>query len=272
MDLVDYSEEAFNKVMEDFKDFASKLQTKDIRFIPISALKGDNVVDRSKTMDWYDGPTLLYLLESIHIGSDHNHIDVRFPVQYVVRPFSDEYHDYRGYAGRVAGGVLKPGDEVMALPSGFTSKIKSIDTFEGPVKQAFSPMSVTIRLEDEIDISRGDMIVRPNNQPEDGQDIEVMVCWLSEKPLQLKGKYAIKHTSREARCIINEIKYKVNINTLHRVEENVTIGLNDIGRISIRTTQRLFYDGYQRNRYTGSLIIIDEATNETVGACMIVQK
>jgi len=272
MDLVDYSEEAFNKVMEDFKDFASKLQTKDIRFIPISALKGDNVVDRSKTMDWYDGPTLLYLLESIHIGSDHNHIDVRFPVQYVVRPFSDEYHDYRGYAGRVAGGVLKPGDEVMALPSGFTSKIKSIDTFEGPVKQAFSPMSVTIRLEDEIDISRGDMIVRPNNQPEDGQDIEVMVCWLSEKPLQLKGKYAIKHTSREARCIINEIKYKVNINTLHRVEENVTIGLNDIGRISIRTTQRLFYDGYRRNRYTGSLIIIDEATNETVGACMIVQK
>jgi len=272
MDLVDYSEEAFNKVMEDFKEFASKLETKDIRFIPISALKGDNVVDRSDKMDWYDGPTLLYLLESIHIGSDHNHIDVRFPVQYVVRPFSDEYHDYRGYAGRVAGGVLKPGDEVMALPSGFTSKIKSIDTFEGSIEQAFSPMSVTIRLEDEIDISRGDMIVRPNNQPEDGQDIEVMVCWLNEKPLQLKGKYAIKHTSREARCIVNEIKYKVNVNTLHRIEEDVTIGLNDIGRISLRATHRLFYDAYRRNRLTGSLIMVDEATNETVGACMIVQK
>jgi len=272
MDLVDYSEEAFNKVMEDFKEFASKLETKDIRFIPISALKGDNVVDRSETMSWYDGPTLLYLLETIHIGSDHNHIDVRFPVQYVVRPYSDDYHDYRGYAGRVAGGVLKPGDDVMALPSGFTSKIKSIDTFKGNVEQAFSPMSVTIRLEDEIDISRGDMIVRPNNQQEYGQDVEVMVCWLHEKPLQLKGKYAIKHTTREARCIVNEIKYKVNINTLHRIEEDVSIGLNDIGRISIRTTQPLFYDGYSRNRFTGSLIIIDEATNETVGACMIIQK
>jgi len=270
MDLVDYSEEAFNKVQSDFTEFASKLNTKDIRFIPISALKGDNVVDRSDQMDWYDGPTLLYLLETIHIGSDQNHIDVRFPVQYVIRPFSDEHHDYRGYAGRIAGGVLKPGDDVMALPSGFTTKIKSIDTFNGPVKEAFSPMSVTLRLEDEIDISRGDMIIRPNNQPDDGQDLDLMVCWLHEKPLIPQGKYAIKHTSKEARCIVKEVKYKMNINTLHRNEEDLTIGLNDIGRISIRSTQRLFYDTYRRNRITGSLVLIDEATNETVGACMVI--
>jgi len=270
MDLVDYGEEAFNKVQTDFSEFASRLDTKDIRCIPISALKGDNVVDRSENMDWYDGPTLLYLLETIHIGSDHNHIDVRFPVQYVIRPFSDEHHDYRGYAGRIAGGVLKPGDDVMALPSGFTTKIKSIDTFDGPVKEAFSPMSVTLRLEDEIDISRGDMIVRPNNQPDDGQDLDLMVCWLNEKPLVPRGKYALKHTSKEVRCIIKEVNYKININTLHRNEEDLTIGLNDIGRISVRTTQRLFYDTYRRNRITGSLILIDEATNETVGACMVI--
>jgi len=270
MDLVDYSEEQFKKVQQDVNEFTARLQTKDIRFIPISALNGDNVVDRSTNMDWYDGPTLLYLLETIHIGSDNNHIDVRFPVQYVVRPYSDEYHDYRGYAGRIAGGVIKKGDDVMALPSGFTSKIKSIDTFDGPVDEAFSPMSVTLTLEDDIDISRGDMIVRPNNQPKDSQDVDVMVCWLNEKPIKQGGKYAIKHTSREARCIVKEVKYKVDINTLHRNEDDLTLGLNDIGRISLRVTQRLFYDTYRRNRQTGSLILVDEATNETVGACMVI--
>lgn len=270
MDLVDYSEEAFQKVQEQYTDFASRLNVKDVRFIPVSALKGDNIVDRSDKMEWYDGPTLLYLLETIHIGSDHNHIDVRFPVQYVVRPYSYEYHDYRGYAGRIAGGVMKPGDEVMILPSGFTSTIKAIDTYEGEIDQAFSPMSVTIRLNDDIDISRGDMIVRPNNQPEDSQDIDLMVCWLNEKPLIKGGKYAIRHTTRDARCIIKDIKYKVDVNTLHRNEDDLNIGLNEIGRISIRTTQRLFFDKYRRNRITGSLIIVDEGTNETVGAGMII--
>ncbi|MDZ4845152.1 MAG: sulfate adenylyltransferase subunit CysN [Chitinophagales bacterium] len=270
MDLMDYSEETFEKIRQQIEGFSAKLDVVDVRFIPISALKGDNVVTRSKTMDWYEGPTLMYLLETIHISSDHNHIDCRFPVQYVIRPQSTEYHDYRGYAGRIAGGIYKVGDKVMALPSGFTTTIQAIDTFEGSLEEAYAPMSVTLRLADNIDISRGDMIVRESNVPEIGQDIEIMVCWLNEKPLQLNGKYAIKHTSKEARCVIKEIKYKLNINTLHRNEQDLTIGLNDIGRISIRTTQPLFYDSYRRNRNTGSLIIVDEGTNETVGAGMII--
>lgn len=270
MDLVDYSEEAFEQVKQDFEDFSAKLDIKDVRFIPISALKGDNVVNRSSKMSWYDGPTLLYTLENLHIGSDHNHVDCRFPVQYVVRPQSTEYHDYRGYAGRIAGGIFKKGDGVMVLPSGFNSKIKSIDTFDGPVDEAFAPMSVTLTLEDDIDISRGDMIVREHNQPEVSQDIDLMVCWLNEKPLQLNGKYTIKHTSKDVRCIVKEIRYKVDINTLHKQEDYDQIGLNDIGRIKIRTTQPLFFDRYNRNRVTGSLIIVDEATNVTVGAGMII--
>ncbi|MFT5279090.1 MAG: sulfate adenylyltransferase subunit 1, partial [Bacteroidia bacterium] len=235
-----------------------------------SALNGDNVVDRSTNMDWYQGPTLMHILENVHIGSDHNHIDSRFAVQYVVRPMTTEYHDYRGYAGRVGGGIYRPGDEVAVLPSGFTSKIKSIDSMNGPIEAAFPPMSVTMTLEDEIDISRGDMIVKVGNQPKKEQEVDVMVCWMGEKPLQVGGKYALKHTSRDARCIVKEVKYKMNINTLQKEEGDQTIGLNDIGRISLRTTIPLFFDGYRKNRATGSLVLIDEATNNTVGACMVV--
>lgn len=270
MDLVDYKQEVYESIKKDFQNFASKLEVTDIHFVPISALRGDNVVDKSTKMDWFGGSTLLYLLETIHIGSDQNLVDCRFPVQYVIRPQSTEYHDYRGYAGRVAGGIFKPGDKVMVLPSGFTSKIKSIDTINGPVNEAFTPMSITIRLEDEIDISRGDMIVRENNVPTTGQDFDIMLCWLNEKKMVLGGKYAIKHTSRDARCIIKDIRYKVDINTLHRIEDDKSIGLNEIARVSLRTTVPFFYDKYRMNRMTGSVILIDEGTNETVGAGMIV--
>lgn len=271
MDLVDYSEEVFEKIKKDLEAFSSKLNVKDIHFVPISALKGDNVVNQSENMDWYKGSTLMYLLENIHIGSDYNHIDCRFPVQYVIRPQSDKYHDYRGYAGRIAGGVFKPGDEVTVLPSGFSSKIKSIDTMNGSLEEAFPPMSVAITLEDDIDISRGDMIVRENNKPEVEQDIDIMVCWLNDKGMVPRGKYAIKHTSNDVRCIIKEVKYKVNINTLHRIEDDKDVKMNEIARVSIRTTKPLLYDKYSRNRTTGSLILIDEATNETVGAGMIIE-
>jgi sulfate adenylyltransferase subunit 1 len=221
-------------------------------------------------MDWYDGSTLMHLLENIHIGSDQNHVDCRFPVQYVVRPQSKEYPDYRGYAGRVEGGIFKSGDSIKVLPSGLTTKVKSIDTYKGEINEAFPPMSVCITLEDDIDISRGDMIVRENNQPNSDQEIDLMICWMNKKPLLLRGKYTIRHTSQTARCIIKDIKYKIDINTLHRLEEVKDIGLNDIGRISIKTTKPLFFDKYYRNRNTGSIIIIDEATNETVGAGMII--
>ena len=270
MDLVDHSKEAFDKIKKEFENFAAKLEIKDVRFIPISALNGDNVVDRSKNMDWYDGSTLMHLLENIHIGSDQNHVDCRFPVQFVVRPQSKEYPDYRGYAGRIEGGVFKPGDDVIVLPSGFTSKIKSIDTFDGEVAEAFSPMSVCMTLTDNIDISRGDMLVRENNKPTIEQDIDVMICWMNEKKMIPKGKYTIRHTSQTARCIIKEVKYKMDINTLHRMEDEKEIGLNDIGRITIRTTKPLFFDSYRRNRNTGSIILVDEATNETVAAGMII--
>jgi sulfate adenylyltransferase subunit 1 len=270
MDLVDYKEEAYQKIKEELVGFSSKLTTKDIRFIPISALNGDNVVNRSKKIEWYDGSTLLHTLENIHIASDHNHIDCRFPVQNVIRPQKDEFHDYRGYAGRIAGGVFKVGDDVVVLPSGFQSKIKSIDTFNGSIQEAFAPMSITLTLQDDLDISRGDMIVRPNNQPEVEQDIDLMICWMSETPLTHRGKYTLRHTSKEVRCMIKEIQYKVDINTLHRKEDDLQIGCNDIARISIRVTQPLFYDKYNTNRNTGSIILIDEGTNNTVGAGMII--
>jgi len=269
MDLVDYSEEVFVKIREEFEQFSSKLRVPDIRYIPISALKGDNVVRRSENMPWYEGSPLLYTLETVHVGDDHNHVDSRFPVQYVIRPQSEQYRDYRGYAGRVAGGVFKPGDEVTLLPSGFTSRIKSIDTYDGPLQEAFAPMSVTITLEDELDLSRGDMIAKPNNQPSVGQDIEVMLCWMNEKPLIPRGKYKLRHTTLDARCVIKDVRYKVDVNTLHRVEGDKNMGLNDIGRVHLRTSRPLMYDPYERNRVTGSLILIDEFTNETVAAGMI---
>jgi sulfate adenylyltransferase subunit 1 len=270
MDLMDYSEEVFNNIKEAYDDFSSKLEIQDIHYIPISALKGDNVVDQSKNMPWYKGSTLLYTLENVHISSDHNFVDSRFPVQRVIRPQKEEYHDFRGYAGRVEGGIFKPGDEVVALPSGFTTSVKSIEAIEGPLEEAFPPMSVVLTLEDEIDISRGDMIAKPNNQPTVGQDIELMICWLNEKKLMIGGKYAIRHTTKDARCVVKEVRYKVDINTLHKIEDDRSIGLNDIGRITIRTTAPLFYDSYRINRSTGSLILIDEFTNETVGAGMII--
>ena len=270
MDLVDYRQEKFDQIKMEFATFVSKLSVPDIHYIPITALHGDNVVDRSTKMPWFEGSTLLYTLENVHIGSDFNMVDSRFPVQWVIRPQSDEYHDFRGYAGRVEGGVFKPGDEVLALPSGFTTTIKSVESMGGPVSEAFPPMSVVITLQDEIDISRGDMIVKPNNQPQVGQDIELMVCWLNDKKLQPGGKYALKHTTKDVRCIVKDVRYKVNINTLHRVEDDRSIGMNDIGRILVRTTQPLFYDSYSRNRSTGSLILVDEFTNETVAAGMII--
>jgi len=270
MDLVDFNETVYEGIKEDFEKFAAKLDVKDVHFIPVSALKGDNIVNRSQHTSWYEGPTLMYYLENVHIASDHNFIDARFPVQYVIRPNTDEFHDYRGYAGRIAGGIMKKGDKVVVLPSGFTSKIKKIDTIEGELQEAFPPQSVTVLLEDDIDVSRGDMIVRENNQPKVDQDLEVMVCWFNEKPLQPRGKYTIQHTTREARCIIKEVRYRMNINTLHRDMENKEIKMNDIGRIVIRTTKPLFYDAYRKNRITGSVIFVDEGTNETVGAGMII--
>ena len=270
MDLVNFDEKNYEKIKNDFQKFSSKLEIKDVHFIPISALHGDNVVERSKNMDWFEGSTLMHLLENIHIGSDHNHVDCRFPVQYVIRPQSKNFPDYRGYSGRIEGGVFKAGDNIIVLPSGFSSKIKSIDTFDGKVSEAFSPMSVCITLTDDLDIGRGDMIVRENNQPLAEQDIDIMLCWMNEKKMVIRGKYTIRHTTQTARCIVKEIKYKMDINTLHRNENDNFLGLNDIGRFSIRTTKPLFYDSYRRNRNTGSVIFIDEATNETVAAGMII--
>ncbi|MEI6764380.1 MAG: GTP-binding protein [Bacteroidota bacterium] len=270
MDLVDYDEKIYNQIKKDFVNFSSKFEIHDIRFIPISALLGDNVVDASANMPWFRESPLLHLLENIHIASDENLVDCRFPVQCVIRPNDDEYHDYRGYAGRVAGGIFKPGDKVMVLPSGLITRIKSIDSYDGPVQEAFSPMSVTILLEDELDISRGDMIVRENNCPTVGQDFDIMLCWMNDKKLVPNGKYAIRHTTRDGRCVIKDVRYKVDINTLHRMEDDKSIGLNEIARVAIRTTVPLFFDSYKNNRITGSVILVDEGTNETVGAGMII--
>jgi bifunctional enzyme CysN/CysC len=270
MDLVDYDMARFDEIVDEFRGFATKLDITDLTFIPISALNGDNVVTRSMNTPWYEGASLLHHLETVHIASDRNLIDARFPVQYVVRPHNDEFHDYRGYAGRVAGGVFKPGDEVMVLPSGFTSTISAIETFDGPVDEAFAPMSVTIRLADEIDVSRGDMICRPNNQPTSSQDVEAMVCWLSEaSSLAPRAKLTIKHTTRSARAMVTDVHYRLDVNTLHRDENADRLALNEIGRVSMRTTQPLFFDEYRRSRETGSFILIDESTNSTVGAGMI---
>lgn len=272
MDLVDWDQQVFENIRRDFAEFATKLDVPDLTFIPISALLGDNVVDRSANMPWYEGSTLLHHLEEVHISSDRNLVDTRFPVQYVIRPQTDEHHDYRGYAGTVRGGVMRPGDEVMVLPSGFTSTIKSIDSAGEPIPEAFPPMSVTIRLSDEIDISRGDMICRPNNQPEVGQDIEAMVCWMADTSQLRKGqKLAIKHTTKWARAMVKDLHYRLDVNTLHRDDAAESLTLNEIGRVTLRTTQPLFYDEYRRNRQTGSFILVDESTNVTVAAGMIIR-
>jgi len=270
MDLIDYSQEVYDQIVEDFKAFSSKLEIKDVQFIPISALAGDNVVHRSKKMDWYEGSTLMYHLETVHISSDYNHIDCRFPIQTVIRPHTHEHQDFRGFAGRIDGGVFKIGDKVKSLPSGFVSTIKTIELNGEIIKEAFSPMSVTMTLTDEIDNSRGDMIVRENNVPEMGQDINVLVTWMSTVPLQARTKVVIKHTTNECLGMVKELKYKIDINTLHRIEGIQEIVMNEIARISIRTSKPIFYDSYKKNRQTGSIIIIDEQTNETIGAGMII--
>jgi len=271
MDLVGYDQEVYEQIAAEFTAFADKLDAPDLAVVPISALHGDNIVSRSANMPWYDGPSLLHHLEHVHIGSDRNLVDVRFPVQYVIRPQSTVVTDYRGYAGQVASGVLKPGDEVMVLPSGLTSRIAAIDTADGPVAQAYPPMSVTVRLADELDVSRGDMICRPHNAPAVAQDIDAMVCWMDEqRPLRVGGRYAVKHTTRAARTVVRELQYRLDVNSLHRDESADALGLNEIGRVRLRTTTPLLADGYRRNRATGGFVLIDEQTNRTVGAAMIV--
>jgi sulfate adenylyltransferase subunit 1 len=270
MDLVNYDEATYDRIVEEYKAFSSKLEISDIQFVPISALAGDNVVNRSENTSWYQGATLMHMLETVHIESDYNHIDSRFPVQYVVRPQSKDHHDFRGYAGRVAGGIFRPGDEVMVLPSGFQSKIKSITLGDEKITEAFAPMSVTIALTDEIDISRGDIIAKPNNFPQGDQDLDLMLCWMNQRPINLNSKFYIRHTTREVRGVLKEIQYKLDINSLSRVDNAEQLVMNDIARVKIRTAQPLFYDGYRKNRITGSLILVDEGTNETVAAGMIV--
>ncbi len=269
MDLVDWDQAVFDRIHAEFTAFAARLRIRDLVTIPVSALNGDNIVERSAASPWYAGSSLLHHLETVHVASDRNLIDVRFPVQYVIRPQTKEHHDYRGYAGQVAGGVLKPGDTVTVLPSGFSTTIESIESLNGPVDQAFAPMSVVVRLKDNLDISRGDMLCRPNNMPTATQDINAMVCWMANEPLRAGMKLSIKHTTRTARALVKDLQYRLDINTLHRDETTGELGLNDIGRVRLRTTAPLFVDDYGKNRTTGGFILVDEGTNVTVGAGMI---
>jgi bifunctional enzyme CysN/CysC len=271
MDLVDYDERVFEGIVAEFAEFAAKLDVPDLTAIPVSALRGDNIASRSARMPWYEGPSLLHHLEHVHVASDRNLVDARFPVQHVIRPQSTSTVDYRGYAGQVASGVFRRGDEVMVLPAGLTTTIAGIDTPDGPAEQAFPPMSVTLRLADELDVSRGDMICRPNNTPRVSQDIEAMVCWMDEsRPMTVGGKYVVKHTTRAARAIVRDLHYRLDINTLHRDATVDRLALNEIGRVTLRTTVPLLVDEYRRNRTTGGFIVIDENTNHTVGAAMVV--
>ncbi len=270
MDLVNFDQEIFQQIKNDFIGIAEKLGKQDLHFLPISAKLGDNVVEKSQNMQWYNGLTLIGLLESIPVGNDWNFKDARFPVQYVIRPISDKYHDYRGYAGRVSSGIFYVGQEVAVLPGGFKSKIEAIDFANKSLQKAFPPQSVTIRLKDEIDVSRGSMIVDAKNQPKISQEIELMICWLNEKPLIIRGKYLLKHTTNELRCLVAEVHCKININTAEEIYDDKQIGLNEIARISIKTTKPLFFDSYKQNRDTGSLVLIDEETNNVVGAGMII--
>jgi sulfate adenylyltransferase large subunit len=269
MDLVDWSEARFREIESEFRNFASRLDVQDIAFIPVSALTGANVVERAAEMPWYQGPSLLHHLETVHISGDRNLIDVRFPVQWVIRPQSDEHHDYRGYAGQVAGGVMRVGDDIIALPSGLTTKITKLEQLGEPVEAAFAPMSVTVHLADDVDVGRGDMLCRPNNQPIVGQDLDAMICWMVDKPLAAKGRYALKHTTRWTRAVVTDVLYRLDVNTGHRDDTLHELRLNDLGRIRMRTTSPVIYDPYRRNRATGSFILVDEATNNTVAAGML---
>ena len=269
MDLVDWSEEVFDRIHQEFTQFATKLNVPDLQVIPISALQGDNVVNRSEHTSWYKGPTLMYHLEHVHVASDRDLVDVRFPVQYVIRPKSADHHDFRGYAGKVAGGIMKPGDEVVVLPSGMTSTIDRIELFDEQIPEAFPPMSVTVHLKDDVDVSRGDMIARIKNAPRQTQDIDAMVAWMTNAPLEPGQKVALKHTTRTVRCVIKDIQYRLDVNSLHRDPEAHQLNLNEIGRVQLRTTAPLLCDPYDKNRTTGSFILIDEATGVTVGAGMI---
>jgi bifunctional enzyme CysN/CysC len=271
MDLVDYDQAVFDRICAEFTAFASRLDITDVTFVPISALVGDNVVTRSANMAWYEGTSLLHHLETVYIASDRNLIDPRMPVQWVIRPHAAEYHDYRGYAGRIDGGVFRAGDEVMILPSGLTTTVAAIDTYEGPVEEAFAPMSVTMRLADNIDVSRGDMICRPHNKPTVGQDLEAMVCWMTDKPLQVGDMMWLKHTTRWVKCMVRDLHYRLDVNTLHRDEGATTLTLNEVGRVALRVTQPLYYDPYRRNRSTGSFILADEGSNVTAGAGMLLR-
>jgi bifunctional enzyme CysN/CysC len=270
MDLVDWSHDVYDAIKDEFTSWATRLDIHDLTFVPISALHGDNIVHRSANSPWYEGPSLLHHLEHVHIASDRNLIDARFPVQYVIRPRDDRWHDYRGYAGAVAGGVFKPGDEVMVLPSGFTSTIAGIETFDGPVAEAFPPMSVTIRLTDDLDVSRGDLICRPQNKPVVAQNVDAMVCWLSERStLSAGARYLLKHTTRTTKCLVSDLQYLLDVNTLHREDSPNALALNEIGRLRLRTQSPVLFDEYRRNRATGSFILIDEGTNATVAGGMI---
>jgi sulfate adenylyltransferase subunit 1 len=270
MDLVNWDEATYLAICEDFKALASRLEAiVEVVFIPISALHGDNVVTSSPHSPWYHGSSLLYHLENVYIGPDANHVDARFPVQCVIRPHDDAHHDFRGYAGRVAGGVFKPGDEVIVLPAGFSTQIKAIHGPDGPLSEAFHPQSVTLELCHDFDISRGDMIAKPHNQPSVSQDLEAMVCWFSAKRTQPVGRYVLRHTSREVKALLTEVRYLVDIQTLHKLEDVTTVGMNDILRVTLRTSAPVLHDPYRRNRQTGGFILVDEHSNETVAAGMI---
>ena len=270
MDLVDYSESVYNEIVQNYQDFFSKLDIHDVRFIPISALNGDNVVNNSDKMNWYNGGTLMYNLENLYISSDINHFDARFPIQYVIRPQTNKFRDYRGYAGRIEGGAFKKGDKVKLLPSGFMSTIKTIEINGKNIQEAYSPMSVSVTLKDDLDISRGDMIVKENNMPIISQDLDLMICWMDSADLKSRKKVIIKHTTNECLGMITEILYKLDINTLHSIKDFEDFKLNDIGRIKIRSSNPLFYDSYKKNRHTGSIILIDPNTNATIAAGMII--
>ena len=269
MDLIDYNEERYLEIISEYQDFAAKLDVQDFNFIPISALHGDNVVNRSNKMPWYEGPTLLYSLENIQVANDINHLDFRFPIQTVIRPQTKERHDFRGYAGKIASGIIRENDEITALPSGLNATVKNIHGPNGILSEAFAPQSVVIELNEDIDISRGDMITKSNNQPNQNQEIDAMVCWMDNKPLNLNNKFIIKHTTRECRAILKEIVYKLDLNSLKRIKDSTNLEMNDIARIKLKTTAPLLFDSYRKNRASGSFILIDETNFNTVAAGMI---